>query len=170
MNTMHMRPTLSIGAAILFSALTGSGLRLACVHGQSMMPTLQSGDCLLALRVPRVNFLMRSRLGRILICRRAIVLVRPPAHLQRLEVKRVTALPGDLCVWGWGDSEIDAREVPHDHVFITGDAAKLGTRREDRYPLGRPSDSRLYGPCPMSAVVGRVILRYWPLSRVGYPQ
>jgi signal peptidase I len=43
----------------------------------------------------------------------------------------------------------------HERVWVEGDNA------------GESADSRSFGPLPRSAVRGRVVWRYWPLSRAG---
>ena len=93
-------------------------------------------------------------------------------------VKRVVALPGDrlkvvrnrVYVNGAPRREpyirsspcapptCDLRHeitVPADHYFMLGDNR------------GESADSREYGPIKRSWLVGRVVLRYWPLGRFG---
>lgn len=134
----------------------------ARVAGESMLPTLREGDYLLGVRIPQNRSPLARLLRWILLSRQAIVLARPPAHLGRLEVKRITAVTGDLCSWGWDACHIKLHRIPRDHVFLLGDASRhLG------YPPGLAADSRQYGPCPSTAIVARVFLRFWPLARFG---
>lgn len=46
-------------------------------------------------------------------------------------------------------------EVPEGHVFLMGDNR------------GRSCDSIAWGPLPEEDLVARVVIRYWPLNRLG---
>jgi len=91
-------------------------------------------------------------------------------------VKRVIGMPGDeltsrnntiyvngkKLVERWEHapdlgSEIGYVKVPKGHYFMMGD--------------NRPSscDSRMWGTLPESLIVGKVVLRIWPLSQFGHP-
>ncbi len=45
-----------------------------------------------------------------------------------------------------------------------GDLFLLGDHRQ------KSADSRVFGPVPISSVIGRAFLRYWPLSTLGIIQ
>jgi len=148
----------------------------ASVYGRSMAPTLYPGEYILGVRVPQRCGLLWQLIRSLFIKRGAIVLARPPAHLGRLEVKRVDGVAGDLRSWGWGASVTGPHRIPNDHVFLIGDGARYRNKPIDKLadmqhrdkPTGPPADSRLYGPCPSIAVVARVFLRFWPITRFGY--
>jgi signal peptidase I len=124
----------------------------------SMLPTIEPGDWLLVdpttRRWPR---------------RGSIVVFREPGS-DLLAIKRVAGRPGDWVPFadGW-------LQLTDDEAWLLSDAAAgvsseldLGTNgdRESRVH-GAPIDSRRYGPVPVTALVGRAWLRYWPLRRVG---
>lgn len=89
-------------------------------------------------------------------------------------IKRVIALPGETVEGKDGKIRINGRElvepyladdpigdfpaktIPADHVWVMGDNRN------------RSSDSRVFGPIKESKIVGRAILRIWPLNRVGF--
>ena len=99
---------------------------------------------------------------------------RPPDGSRDL-VKRVIGLPGEILEVKSDGVYINGvklnepylqtgvsmgptygpRQIPADHYFVMGD--------------NRPnsSDSRVFGPIPRSAVVGRAIFMVWPPSRLG---
>jgi hypothetical protein len=159
-------PVLILLAFAALAVGTRKVLVLAHVYGKSMTPTLHKGDYILGLRLPVDRHPLGQLIRRSLIKRGAIILVRPPAHLGRLEVKRIDGLPGDLRNWGWMDSFIGPQLVPDNHVFLVSDASRHALPLSDSFTLP-PQDSRLYGPCPSTAIVARVFLRFWPITRFG---
>jgi signal peptidase I len=102
-------------------------------------------------------------------------------------VKRVIGLPGETISLRDGDVYIDGRLLPepflspasrHDtypgpaHVpfslhqpyrIPSGDVYMMGDNR------AFSCDSRYWGPIPESTIVGKVDMRIWPLSRIGFP-
>ena len=88
-------------AGVLVLVVTKQMLVAARVYGRSMLPTLGEGDYLLGIRVPHHNGVLWQTIRTLLLTRGAIVLVRPPAHLGRLEVKRIDGIGGDFRSWGW---------------------------------------------------------------------
>ncbi|OYV59275.1 MAG: signal peptidase I [Actinobacteria bacterium 21-73-9] len=90
-------------------------------------------------------------------------------------VKRVVALPGDtiasignriyvndqLLKEEWTHNEPLGRPIPTT-VVPKGDYYVLG----DNHP--NSCDSRYWGFVPRSAIIGKVFVRYWPLSRIGW--
>jgi signal peptidase I len=91
-------------------------------------------------------------------------------------VKRVVAVAGEI---------VDLR---NGHLFVNGQArdfvgahgSTVPQSPEIRYPLRVPegtffamgdnreasSDSRSFGPQPYNRIIGKVILRFWPLDRL----
>ena len=108
-----------------------------------MLPTLRLGERVLALRR---RYGRRLRLGDLVVYRMPATAVAgiegfPPDVLQAalpLVVKRAVALGGDRTPGG--------DTVPAGCVFVVGDHSES-------------TNSRHYGPIPLSRVVGRVVAR-----------
>jgi hypothetical protein len=73
--------------------------------------------------------------------RGAVVVARHPGE-DRLVVKRVRGGPGD---------DVYGAPLGPDEWWLASDNL-----------LAAPDDSRSWGPMPTAALVGRVVLRYWP--------
>jgi signal peptidase I len=133
----------------------------ALVDGPSMQPNLYTGFAILA---EKVSYHLHAPQ------RGDVVLFDLPREDHPL-VKRVIALPGEQVAVRGGHTYIDgellaepwvtyfggpdypATRVPAGAVFVLGD-----NRRDSR-------DSRFFGPVPLSAVRGHVILILWPPAR-----
>jgi len=133
----------------------------ALVDGPSMQPNLYTGFAILA---EKVSYQLHSPQ------RGDVVLLNLPGETQPL-VKRVLALPGETVAVREGRTYIDGRpidepwvthfggpgypatNVPAGLVFVLGD-----NRRDSR-------DSRSFGPVPLEAIRGHVVLIFWPPAR-----
>ncbi|KAG7352471.1 signal peptidase I [Nitzschia inconspicua] len=181
----------------LFTAATGlftafvisQAISLFFIPSKSMDPTLQVGDVLLVDKVsPRV--MRQQRVN-------DIILFSPPSKLQEivaksggklssrdLFVKRIAAAPGDtVTVKANGDVYVNDDDVvtgqrdlceaeplrliekyieptkdeviEMDYVFVMGDCSSVSV------------DSRVWGPLETKQIVGRPIVRLWPLEKFG---
>jgi len=103
-----------------------------------------------------------------------------PAESDQAFIKRVVAGPGDeleiangipvvngepvegewsIRPCGRFGSGCNFREpitIPPDHYFMMGDNR------------GRSDDSRFWGPVPRDWIVGKAVVTYWPLDRIGF--
>lgn len=144
--------------AVLTGWLAGAALAaLACVRrvevaGTSMVPALQPGDRLAALRLPRrLPRWARDRLVR----PGAVVVVRDPRGGGRILVKRVAAV-GVTAAVGVGTVDMGTSGAPvTDGVVVLGDAPDAST------------DSRTFGPVAGADVIAVAIYRYGPPGRSG---
>jgi len=135
------------------------------VLGDSMEPTLQDSDRLIALKHPYPA--MSPQRG-------DIVVVEPGNGT--IAVKRVVAVAGDRLYIARGHLYVNGRRceesyvkepmiaerpygpltVPEGHVYVMGDNRN------------HSEDSRDYGPVSYEHVTGLVICRIWPLSKLKY--
>jgi hypothetical protein len=75
----------------------------------------------------------------------SVVVAEHPLQAGVLVVKRVAAAPGGV-VYG-------ARLGPGEYWLASDNL------------LSAPDDSRSFGPVPAAAIRGRLVMRYWPLTR-----
>lgn len=139
----------------------------AVVEGNSMAPTLHGADRLFVTKMGRTDFQVGD-----------IVIFTPPEHLGRQElfVKRVVAKAKDTFVIDGGvvyvngvpleesylgqepylerDYPYTMGTVPEGMVFLLGD------NRNDS------NDSRTFGFVQEEQIVGKVLLRIWPLNQI----
>lgn len=152
---------LAVGAGLGFALLTFA-FAPARVVGDSMLPTLVDGDVVLLIRPPLDRLLGRGagpRAG-------DVVAATSPRDAGAVIVKRVAAVAGQVVAivdgvvladgaevaWGdpdlAGDASFQPVTVAEGHVYLLGD---------NRLPLAS-RDSRSFGPLPLSALRGRVLL------------
>ncbi len=136
------------------------------VIGASMEPTLHTNDRLI---VSKISYKLEA------IKRGDIVVLHSPKNSDIEYIKRVIGIAGDEIlikdqgvfingvkldesyvsvktnVWEYGFSRENVPyTVPKDYVFVMGDNRP------------RSSDSREFGSIPISSVVGKAVLRYYP--------
>jgi signal peptidase I len=161
---------LLIGTALAIALLIKTFLFQAFyIPSESMVPTLQKDDRVL---VNKLSYKLHD------IHRGDIVVFEKPedeaSDIKDL-VKRVIALPGETVEGrdghiyiddkllkepylpeGTVTSQFEARTIEPNAIWVMGD-----NRSQSR-------DSRFFGAIPQSDVVGRVFVRIWPLSRLGF--
>ena len=112
-------------------------VRRVKVEGRSMAPAFLPGDCLVVVK-PASRSLSALFGGAPGVKPGEVVAVRDPRHPGRVLVKRVSSVDGNAGT-----------------VEVLGDARQAST------------DSRTFGPVPMSSVLGRAVYRYAPPGRTG---
>ena len=136
-------------------------LQSFAVDGASMEPTLYGGERLLVSPLPYAVHPAR---------RGDVVVFHPPHDPDVAYVKRVVGLAGERVTIRGGDVVIDG--VRLDEPYLRGAATPCSGVCEWVVPEGavfvlgdhrnESNDSRDFGPVPVDAVVGEVILVAWP--------
>ncbi len=135
----------------------------------SMIPTLQINDRLIVDKIShRFQDLQRGD----------IVVFAPTDHLKQQNfrdafIKRIVGLPGETVEIRDGMLYVDDRlldetytnepadyeygpiVIPEDHYFVLGD------NRNNSY------DSHYWGFVPADRIIGRAVVRFWPVNRLG---
>ncbi len=135
----------------------------------SMEPTLNIGDRIL---VDKLSYHLHAvHRGDI------IVFARPPG--ETLEpgvndlVKRVIGLPGETISGRNGQVYINGKPLAEPWLpkgVVTGNFSPVKIPKGYYFVMGDnrgfSSDSRVFGPISGSLIVGRVVMRIWPLSHI----
>jgi signal peptidase I len=162
-----------IGAALLIAIVIKTFLFQAFwIPSESMVPTLREDDRVL---VNKLSYRLHD------VNRGDIVVFEAPeganSDIKDL-VKRVIGLPGDTISFRNGHVQVNGRrldepylpegtvtepkngvssiDVPAGSIFVMGDNR------------GASTDSREFGPVDEDDIVGRVFVRIWPPSRIGF--
>ncbi len=114
--------------------------------------------------------------------RHEVVVFRAPHDEKQFYIKRVVGLPGETVEIDHGDVKIYNTQNPDG--FVLDESAYLPKGRktngtvtmtlgsDEYYVLGdnRPasSDSRMFGPLHKNDVIGRVLLRAWPMGEFDF--
>jgi signal peptidase I len=89
-------------------------------------------------------------------------------------IKRVIALPGETVEGREGKVYVNGRELREPYLVETpvGDFKPRTIEKDQLWVMGdnrnRSSDSRVFGAIAERKVVGRAIVRIWPLGRLGF--
>jgi signal peptidase I len=140
------------------------------IPSASMYPTLKVGDRVLVNKLSyRVHDVNRGDI---------VVFSAPPgtetAQIKDL-VKRVVGLPGDA-IEGRGDGHIyiNGRQLtePYLHGAPSKTFPAARVPAHSYYVLGdnrlQSKDSTVFGPISRSKIVGRVFVRIWPITHLGF--
>lgn len=135
------------------------------VTGRSMEPTFFAGERIL---VETIAFRVRD------LERGDIVVYEHPDEPGRRLIQRVVAFPGEVVETGDGVLYVNGQAVPEPYVDVNGNAR--GHCGPHEVPPGKyfmlgdqralALDSRRIGFIPADRIVGRLVLRYYPPSRV----
>jgi signal peptidase I len=158
----------AIGVAI---AIRSFVVQTFYIPSESMEPTLMVGDRIL---VDKLSYHLHAvHRGDI------VVFGRPPAEAAgsgvKDLVKRVIGLPGDVISSPAGRVLVDG--TPLNEPWLVKGTVTTGIRRQtippnEYFVMGdnrtNSQDSRFFGPIPRSLIVGRVVMRIWPLTALRF--
>jgi signal peptidase I len=152
-----------VSAAVYATLIVTFGFQVARVDGLSMAPTLEDHDRLIVNKL--VYELGDPRPG-------DIVMLYYPVNPEKMFVKRVIAKEGDVV--RIVDGRVFVNDVPlHDDYvpaeFRSHDDYGPETVKQGYYFVmgdhrNNSSDSRHWGYVPKKYIIGKVQLRWWPLS------
>lgn len=136
------------------------------IQGNSMQPTLETGQFVL---VERVSYRFSAPK------RGDIVIFEYPRAPQEDFVKRIIGLPGETVDIASGQVYINGTPLVEPYVHgqptLTYRPIHLTLGPDEYFVMGDnragSSDSRTWGPLPRRNIVGRAWLSYWPPSRWG---
>ena len=141
------------------------------VEQGSMRITFEPGEYVLVDKLsPRVTGFHRGD----------VVIFHPPESWPSSRdntpyIKRVIGLPGETVTIGPDGVRINGVLLPEGYVYLDGgenveEPQSWTLAAEELLVFGdhrsNSSDSRAYGPIPVSAVVGRAVIRYYPIDRM----
>lgn len=156
-------PATAAAALALASVLHAFVFASYSVNGVSMEPTLQNGERILTVKLGLRLFPPQTG---------QIIVFRSPVIPTEDWVKRVIAVPGETIQVKDNVVYLDGRRYPEPFLRYRQSENVAPTKIPPGYLWvegdNRPesNDSRYFGLLPMRDVVARVILIWWPLSRV----
>lgn len=155
-----------VGAVLLAAFIMVFVARAFTVDGPSMLPTLRSGERLL---VDKITYRFRSPEHG------DVIVFRYPSDTRQHFIKRVVGLPGDLILIRNGVLLVNGVVVEEDYTSgpTLGNFGPYVVEPNSYFVLGdnrnnsEDSRSRRVGAVPRELIIGRALLRYWPLPRAG---
>lgn len=154
-----------IAAALIISELA---LPRSSIDGPSMQPTLCTGQHLL---ISRLDYLFGEPQYN------DIAVFDPPDPSTDMLIKRVIGLPGDLIEIRDQQVYRNGELLDEPYFYYTPCSTGMCPNKtwqldENEYFLmgdnrNHSRDSRAFDEVPRDHIVGKAILRYWPLDRIG---
>lgn len=154
---------------IVVTVLFDLAIPRSLVEGRSMVPTFHDGDRLI---VSRVHYLFDKPDHNDFIVFNSM----SPNEPNTMIIKRVIGVPGDTIELRDQRVYLNGQEIEEDYI---NEACATYNCPDERVELGEDEyfvmgdnrnhsyDSRDYGAVTLDHIIGRVILRYWPLDALG---
>lgn len=136
------------------------------VDGLSMYPTFHNGDYLI---VDELTYHFKQP------ARGSVIVFRYPLDTSKSFIKRIIGLPGEIVSLKDGIVTITSSQYPKG-LTLNEPYIKMPKGDDLTYTLGegeyfvmgdnraQSADSRLWGPVPKQDLIGRPIIRAWPLG------
>jgi signal peptidase I len=163
-----------VSAAVFFIAmftLLQLAMPRSIVHGRSMEPNFAEGQYLV---ISRVNYLFGDPE------RGDIVVFNSPAADpdEPSLIKRVIGLPGDSIEFREGETYINGVRLDEPYINepcfsyqCPSEETPIVLGQDEYFMMGDnrnvSQDSREFGPVPRANIIGEVLVRYWPLDKIG---
>ncbi len=141
------------------------------VSGNSMLPNFHNGEFIITNK-------LALRFGE--LKRGEVIVFQSPREENKVFIKRILGLPGEKVKLSGGRFYINGQLLEEPYLpqgLLTIPEAFLSEGEEIVVPDGqyfvagdnRPasSDSRDFGPIKKEAIIGKALLRYWPVSQAG---
>ena len=156
----------AVGIAILLRTFV---VQTFYIPSGSMEPTLKKNDRVV---VNKLSYHMHDvHRGDI------VVFTTPPLVNKSFKdlVKRVIGLPGETVQGRGGKVRINGKALPEKYLpagTFTSDFGPVKVPAKSVWVMGdnrnNSEDSRVFKAIPQSTIVGRVFVRIWPLTRIGF--
>lgn len=136
------------------------------VQGNSMLPNFHNGEYLI---INEFSYHFRDP------ARGEVVVFRYPRQPSQFFIKRIVGLPGDMIEIREGDVFVNGALFDEAYVadsMITAPDSSIILGVDEYFVLGdnrqASSDSRVWGGLKEHFIVGKTLVRLWPLTRVGF--
>jgi signal peptidase I len=161
---------LLIGTALAIALIIKTFLFQAFyIPSDSMVPTLKTNDRVLVNKLSyKVHPVHRGDI---------VVFTKPPSETSDIKdlVKRVIALPNETVGGRNGHIYINGKQLKEPYLPAGTNAGTFSDqtiRPNEVWVMGDnrafSRDSRYFGPIQKKTIVGRVFVRIWPITRIGF--
>lgn len=128
------------------------------VDGNSMRKTLEDGDILLLYKMAKFE--------------RNDIIVLDEKEDEEIIIKRIIALPGETIKIQNGKIYINDKEYNDEFAYgDTSDYEQVTLDEDEYFILGDnrliSKDSRYFGTITEDEIIGKVVFRFWPFSKIG---
>ena len=128
------------------------------VDGNSMRKTLEDGDILLLYKMAKFE--------------RNDIIVLDEKEDEEIIIKRIIALPGETIKIQNGKIYINDKEYNDEFAYgDTSDYEQVTLGENEYFILGDnrliSKDSRYFGTITEDEIIGKIVFRFWPFSKIG---